>query len=204
MFYSLLLFFVIIIPSAIIHEYFHGWTADALGDPTAKRFGRLTLNPLAHIDPWGTFILPIILLLLSGGSFVFAYAKPVPFNPYNLKYPKWGPALVAIAGPLANLLVAIVFGLLVRFYPMNNFSLVLSVIVYANILLAVFNLVPLPPLDGSKILYVLLPSQWAERLYSLERYGMIIVLFFVFFAFEILSPIIWLIYGLIVGRPLLF
>lgn len=202
--YSILLFFVIVIPSAIIHEYFHGWVADQLGDPTAKHLGRLTLNPLAHIDMWGTFLMPVLLLLLSGGSFVFAYAKPVPYNPYNLRNQKWGPALVALAGPFANLLVAVVFGLLVRFYPVSNFSAILSIIVYVNILLAIFNLIPIPPLDGSKVLYAILPSHWAMKLASLERYGLIFVLLFIFIAFQAIVPIIFWLFEVIVGKPFFF
>lgn len=202
--YSILLFFIIVIPSAIIHEYFHGWTADQLGDPTAKHLGRLTLNPLAHIDMWGTVLMPVLLLLLSGGSFVFAYAKPVPYNPYNLRNQKWGPALVALAGPFANLLVAVVFGLLVRFYPLSSFSLVLSIIVYINILLAIFNLIPIPPLDGSKVLYAVLPNHLAMKLADLERYGLIIVLIFIIFAFHIITPIISALFRVIVGRSFFF
>ena len=196
---QLLFFFVIIIPSAIVHEYAHGYAADQLGDPTARNAGRLTLNPMAHIDMFGTLLMPVILIVLSGGSFVFAYAKPVPFNPYNLKYQKWGPAIVAVAGPLSNLFVAVVCGMLVRFLPLSNFVFVLSIIVYANVLLAIFNLVPIPPLDGSKILYAVLPdSAWKVREF-LERYSFVILLFFIFFLFEIITPIIDFIYRVIVG-----
>ena len=198
---QLLFFFIIIIPSAIIHEYAHGWAADQMGDPTARQAGRLTLNPLAHIDWFGTFFLPVLLLLMSGGRFLFAYAKPVPYNPYNLSDRKWGPAKVAVAGPLANFFVAGICALLIRFLPVSNFSFVLSIIVYANILLAVFNLVPIPPLDGSKILFTLLPdSAWQAREF-LERYGFIILLFFIFFLFRLITPIISGIYALLVGAP---
>ena len=157
---NLLFFFFIIIPSAIIHEYAHAWAADQLGDPTAKEAGRLTLNPIAHIDIWGTVLMPIFLFLLSGGRFVFAYAKPVPFNPYNLKNQKHGSGLVALAGPLANLIIALIFGLIIRFSEFNQFTSLLSVIVYANVLLAIFNLLPIPPLDGSRILFAFLPSRF--------------------------------------------
>ena len=160
---QLLFFFLIIIPSAIIHEYAHGWAADQMGDPTARNAGRLTLNPMAHIDIWGTILMPVLLLLFSGGSFMFAYAKPVPYNPYNLKNQKWGPALVGLAGPAANLIAAIFFGLLVRFLPYSAFTSLLAIIAYANILLMVFNLMPIPPLDGSKLLFAVLPDSM-ERL----------------------------------------
>jgi len=201
---QLLFFFIIIIPSAIIHEYAHGWAADVLGDPTARNAGRLTLNPKAHIDPFGTLLMPILLLLFSGGTFMFAYAKPVPYNPFNLKNIKRDPALVAAAGPASNLFVALVCALLVRFLPVSNFTAVLSLVVYANILLAIFNLVPIPPLDGSKILYALIPNtpQGLRIKITLERYGFFILLIFVFFFFQLISPIIFWIYKLFVGTSL--
>jgi Zn-dependent protease len=202
---NLIFFFFIIIPSAIIHEFSHAWMAYFLGDDTAKRFGRLTLNPLAHIDLWGTILMPIFLSLMSGGTFLFAYAKPVPFNPYNLRNQKYGQALVAIAGPAANLLVAVIFGLMVRFLPVSNFTLFLSIIVYANILLMVFNLIPIPPLDGSKIFDIFLPEKWIGIKYFFERNAFLILLFFLLFASAIIQPIVFLIFKLIVGTsPLEF
>jgi Zn-dependent protease len=201
-FVQLLFFFIIIIPSAIIHEYAHGWMANYLGDPTAKYAGRLTLNPLAHIDMWGTILLPLFLFAISGGSFIFAYAKPVPYNPYNLRNQKYGPAMVGLAGPAANLLIALILGLSVRFLPFSNFVLLLGIIVYANILLAVFNLVPIPPLDGSKILFAILPPSMDHVRVFLERYGLIILLFFVFFAFNLIVPIISGLFKLITGQML--
>lgn len=201
---QLLFFFIIIIPSAIIHEYAHGWAADQMGDPTARQAGRLTLNPKAHIDLFGTILMPILLVLFSGGTFIFAYAKPVPYNPYNLKNLKWGPALVAVAGPASNLIVAFICALLVRFLPISNFVFILSLIVYANILLAVFNLVPIPPLDGSKVLYAIIPNTETGLRFKmvLQRYGFIILLFFIFFFFRLISPIISWIYGLFIGSSL--
>lgn len=196
---GLIFFFLIIIPSAIWHEYAHAWMADYLGDDTAKRMGRLTLNPLPHIDLFGTILMPVFLFLISGGSFLFAYAKPVPYNPYNLRNHKTGPALVGLAGPMANLLVAIVFGLLVRFLPSGSFSELLSIIVYANVLLMVFNLIPIPPLDGSKILYAVLPVHWTSVRTFLDRYGFFILLFFLFFAFSLIQPIIGIVFKFIVG-----
>ncbi|OQX71716.1 hypothetical protein B6D52_00355 [Candidatus Parcubacteria bacterium 4484_255] len=198
---NLLFFFFIIIPSAIIHEYAHAWAADQLGDPTAKEAGRLTLNPIAHIDIWGTVLMPIFLFLLSGGRFVFAYAKPVPFNPYNLKNQKHGSGLVALAGPLANLIIALIFGLIIRFSEFNQFTSLLSVIVYANVLLAIFNLLPIPPLDGSRILFAFLPSRFRYYEMVMQRYGFFILLLFIFFGFQIIFPIIFNIYKLIVGQP---
>jgi Zn-dependent protease len=196
---NFIFYFLIIVPSAIIHEYAHGWVADMLGDPTARHAGRLTINPIAHIDPWGTILMPIMLSLATNGAFMFAYAKPVPYNPYNLKNQKWGPSMVALAGPLANLLLAIAFAIVVRLLPGLEFSSVLAVIVYANVMLTVFNLVPIPPLDGSKILYALLPSSAYKVKEFLDRYGFIILLFFVFFLFELISPIITGLFNILVN-----
>ncbi len=195
----MLFFFIIIIPSAILHEYAHGWMADQLGDPTAKYAGRLSLNPKVHVDPWGTLLMPLILFLITGGRFLFAYAKPVPYNPYNLKNQKWGPALVAVAGPASNLILALIFGTLLRLMPVSALTDLLSIIVYANVLLAVFNLVPIPPLDGSKILYAFLPDSMQHVKVFLEQYGFFILLIFILFAFELIIPIISYIYQLFTG-----
>ena len=181
-----------------MHEYAHGWMADQLGDPTARYAGRLTLDPRAHVDKFGTILLPLMMLvmgLVTGSYFLFAYAKPVPYNPYNLRNQKWGPAAVAVAGPLSNLLIAVVFGTIIRFVPVSsqflaNFLSFLYIVVYANVLLAVFNLVPIPPLDGSKVLYAILPdSMWNVRKF-LEQYSLFILIFFIFFLFRFISPII--------------
>ncbi|NMB48539.1 site-2 protease family protein [Candidatus Kuenenbacteria bacterium] len=198
-FTQLIFFFLIIIPSAIIHEYAHGWMADHLGDPTAKHAGRLTLDPRAHIDLYGTILMPLFLLLATGGSFMFAYAKPVPYNPYNLKNRKWGPALVGVAGPLSNLITAIFFGFLCRLLPVSTFTGLLAIIAYANIILLVFNLVPIPPLDGSKILFALFPSSWENVRIFLERYGIIIFLLFVFYFSWIITPITSWLFRLVIG-----
>ena len=186
-----MIFFVaVIIFSAIIHEYSHGWMADQLGDPTARYAGRLTLNPLAHIDWFGSVLLP---LLLIPTGLLFAYAKPVPYNPYNLKKGKWGPTYVAIAGPISNFFLALVFGTIIRFMPVSAITPFFGIIVYANILLAVFNLLPIPPLDGSKVLFALLPPSATQLRIALERYGFIILIIFVFFFFGLIRPVIgWL------------
>lgn len=190
---------LILVLSAVIHEYAHGAMADWLGDPTAKYAGRLTVNPIPHIDLWGTILMPLTLMLLTRGSFLFAYAKPVPYNPYNLKNQKWGPSLVAIAGPLANLLLAIAFAVVFRLMPTMNFSVFILDIVKLNIMLMVFNLVPIPPLDGSKILYALLPDSARGVRAFLDKNGFIILLFFIFFLFELISPLIDGLFRLLVG-----
>ena len=130
---------------------------------------------------------------------MFAYAKPVPYNPYNLKSQKWGPALVALAGPAANLLLAAAFALVVRLFPTLAIANFAYIIVYANVMLLVFNLVPIPPLDGSKILYAILPDSARGLKIFLERYGFILLMIFVFFLFELISPVIGWIMRLLVG-----
>lgn len=189
---DILFFYIIIILSAIIHEYAHGWAADRLGDPTARYAGRLTLDPRAHIDWWGTIVMPLLLLFFTMGKFVFGYAKPVPFNPYNLRDQKWGPALIAIAGPLSNFLLAFSIAIVLKYLPASYSSLVplLQITIYANVLLLVFNLVPIPPLDGSKVLFALLPASAYKVKLLLEQYGFVILIFFVFFLFNLISPII--------------
>lgn len=159
---ELIFLIAILVMSVVIHEVAHGFAANHLGDPTARLEGRLTLNPVTHLDPMGSVIIPAILAL-SSSPFLFGWAKPVPYNPYNFQRGgRWGEALVAFAGPAANIMLALVFGLLVRFalIPETAVSLALS-IVYLNVLLAFFNLLPIPPLDGSKILPRLLPRSLA-------------------------------------------
>ena len=208
----LVFFFLIIVPSAILHEYAHGWMANQLGDPTAKYAGRLTLNPKVHIDRWGTILMPALLFLLTGGRFMFAYAKPVPYNPYNLRNQRWGPAWVGAAGPLANISLALVFGLALRFLPSTlgiisgsfllNFMSIASSIVFTNLMLAVFNLVPIPPLDGSKVLFSFLPYHLQNLRKSLERWGFFIVLFFIVFLWQFLTPTIGALFSLLTGISL--
>ena len=197
----------ILIMSVVIHEVFHGIAAFMLGDPTAKMMGRLTLNPIKHLDPIGSVLVPLFLVITKS-PFLFGWAKPVPYNPYNLKNQRYGSAIVGFAGPGANLLVALVFGLALRFSNMfdisssllSSFLEVFSLIVFINLLLAVFNLVPIPPLDGSKILFTLLPYYMKDLRFFLERYGFIILIFFIFFLFQFLYPAILFFYILITGQ----
>ena len=160
-----LLFLVVLILTIIVHEIAHGYAALLLGDPTAQQEGRLTLNPIPHIDIFGTLIVPGILLL-TGSGILFGWAKPVPYNPYNLKG-RWGEAIVAAAGPGINIALAVVFGLLLRFGgDMLPASLLpfFRVVIPVNLFIAFFNLIPIPPLDGSKIVMALLPLDLRLRL----------------------------------------
>ncbi len=194
----------VLILSVVVHEVSHGLMANKLGDSTAKEMGRLSLNPIKHLDFMGSFLVPLVSYSLGG--FIFGWAKPVPFNPYNLKNQKWGPGLVALAGPASNLAVALVFGLGLRFIPGLTPATVLasSAVVYINILLAIFNLVPLPPLDGSKILAGFLPYRYERQFLMLERYGFLLVLIFIFFLFPLISPIFPALFRLITGFPMVF
>jgi Zn-dependent protease len=202
-FLPLLFFFIIIIPAAIIHEYAHAWMADQLGDPTARYAGRLTLDPRVHVDKVGTILLPLasfLLMIATGFGILFAYAKPVPFNPNNLKDKRWGPVWVAIAGPASNIILAIMFGLALQLMPVSaSLASLLYVIVYANVILAVFNMMPIPPLDGSKLLFALIPdSQWQLK-ETLQRYGLFILFFFIFYLFRFITPIIGFLTSLFTG-----
>lgn len=194
---------IILIFSVIIHEVSHGYAALALGDPTAKNLGRLTLNPIPHLDLWGSIIIPALLALSSVGV-VFGWAKPVPYNPYNLKNQRWGEAMVAGAGPLSNIVIAIIFGLLLRVgvFP-AELAGIASMVVLINIVLAIFNLVPIPPLDGSKILFSILPYRYQYIRESLERYGFFLVILFIFFLWRLVAPIIFYLFNLITGGGLL-
>lgn len=198
---SMLFPLVIILFSAIIHEYMHGWMADRLGDPTARDQGRLTLNPIAHIDLWGSILMPALIFIGTGGGLIFGYAKPVPFNPYNLKDQKYGVAKVAMAGPLANLITALFFGLFLRFVPDLNLVLIsfLAAIVQINLVLLIFNLLPIPPLDGAKVLLPFLPYDLQMKFLEWERFGFALVLLFVFFGFSLIIPVINFLFRLIVG-----
>lgn len=190
--------------SVVLHEMAHGYAANWLGDPTARLQGRLSANPLVHIDPLMSVIIPG-LLILSGSQIVFGAAKPVPYNPYNLTNQKWGEAIVAAAGPLTNILIAVIFAILFRNAEILNlneaFRAISGFMVSLNIFLAFFNLIPLPPLDGSKILPRLLPSFLAEKYeefrYFFERnifLGFFLVIFVFFFLLEgaVVNFVLWI------------
>lgn len=199
----------VVIFSIILHEVAHGYMAELLGDHTAKYAGRLTLNPIPHIDPVGSVLLPGILAL-TGSSFMIGWAKPVPYNPYNLRNQRWGEALVAFAGPATNIFIAVAIGLSLRFFG-NSFSQILFNVavmaVFSNLSLAILNLIPIPPLDGSKVLKALLPAPLAFAYASLERMtyalgsaGLIIVLLiFVNVLSAPVSAFVYYLFSLIVG-----
>jgi len=200
----IIFYFVIFIYSVILHEVFHALAALWLGDPTAKYAGRITANPIKHIDPWMTIIVPFLMLIMTGGRFAFGGAKPVPYNPYNLKDQKWGPALVALAGPASNIFLALLFAIFAKLISIPTaikidiiknasfadwgtlatviagsfssiFFAICIIVIFWNVLIAIFNLIPIPPLDGSKILFAALPIR-IETMAILEQFGFIALL----------------------------
>ena len=203
-----------ILLAVILHEVSHGFVANKLGDPTAKMMGRLTLNPISHIDPFGTILMPLFLYAVTNGQFVFGYAKPVPINPVNFKNPKRDMAISAAAGPVTNLLLAAASVLLVKhmIIPLSTvvpssvigtilkpLVLMLEASLFINVILAVFNMIPMPPLDGGRVLMGLLPYKQAMALGRLEPFGFIIVIVLVatHIADMIILPVISFIVGLL-------
>ncbi len=186
--------------SIVIHEVSHGYAAYFQGDHTAEYEGRLTLNPLKHLELMGSFLVPLLSYALGG--FIIGLAKPVPFNPYNLRNRRWGEAIVAFAGPLSNIVIAFIFGLLIRFAQTSlspAFIQISGVIVFINILLAVFSLMPVPPLDGSKILFSILPSSAMGLRAFLERNALFFALIFIFFLWQFVTPLVGIIFQAITG-----
>ncbi len=163
----------ILILSIVLHEVAHGYAANWLGDPTARLAGRLTPNPLPHIDPVGSVLIPGALFIMQA-PFLFGWAKPVPYNPYNLRNQKWGESFVAAAGPLTNLLIAVIFAMIIRLAPTLGLSPAFiemtGYIVFINVLLALFNAIPFPPLDGSKVIVPFLPFGLAQKYRALTNY----------------------------------
>lgn len=173
---------IVLLFSVMIHEIAHGSVALAQGDPTAKYAGRLTLNPLKHLDPMGSVIIPIMMLVLTmGHGPIFGWAKPVPVNPALFKDRKWGELKVSLAGPAVNFLIAIIFGLALRFIQLpETWATLFGIICIYNFLWGIFNLVPIPPLDGSHILFSFLPDRFIRFKYQFAQYGFLILVAFLF------------------------
>jgi Zn-dependent protease len=193
---------IILILSVVIHEVAHGYAALWMGDVTAKYAGRLTLNPIKHLDMLGSIIIPG-LLAISGTGFIVGWAKPVPYNPYNLKNQRWGELIVAAAGPLSNIFIAVLLSIIIRFSEYINlpgsFIQLAIISIFINLFLAVFNLVPIPPLDGSKILFNLFPQFALKFRGFMEAYSMILILIFIFFFSGMLVPIVMFFAELLTG-----
>jgi Zn-dependent protease len=214
---ELFAFIFILIFSVVIHEVAHGSAANALGDPTAKYAGRLTLNPVRHFDLFGSLIFPVFTFLVSQGAAVFGWAKPVPINPNNFRDQRYGSAKVALAGAGANVAVALAFGLALRFLlglgivsgMASTFYDMFTYIVVINLVLATFNLIPIPPLDGSHVLFAILPPSQEDFKIFLQQYGWMILVFLIFFPignfsfFNSLFKLVIFFYQIIVGAPLL-
>ncbi|MEK7086589.1 MAG: site-2 protease family protein, partial [Patescibacteria group bacterium] len=212
-FMTIILSIIILIISIIAHEVAHGYAADSLGDPTARLAGRLTLNPVPHIDLMGSVIIPA-LLVFSGSSILFGWAKPVPYNPYNLKSHRWGETLVAIAGSATNIFLAIIFGLMVRFAPVIGLDQtaisLAATIAFINLFLGLFNLLPFPPLDGFTALRSALPWHLSSYLNRFEQTvrgaGILSLILFLFlFSLVLAGPFFSLIirlFSLITGTGL--
>ena len=190
----------VLIMSVVFHEVSHGYSAYLLGDPTAKYAGRLTLNPIKHLDFVGSLIVPAITYLLGG--FIIGWAKPVPYNPYNLKNQKWGPALIGLAGPFSNFLMVVIFGSLLNVFQIPS-SLIdfFLIFIWLNLLWGIFNLVPIPPLDGSHLFFSLFPNLEKYRIFIYQYQFLFIILAVLFMWFLGIPYICEPIFKLITGIP---
>ena len=195
--FSLLISFGFLMIAMSVHEFAHGWVAFKLGDNTAKAMGRLTLNPLAHIDPFGTVILPLIIFIASGGRFIFGAAKPVPINYLALKNPKKDMIWIGFAGPLANFLFAVVLRIILPLVILLAPALaeIFKILIFINIILGVFNLIPIPPLDGSRVLIGLLPRDLASSYAKIEPFGFFIIMLLIMMG--LFDTFVWPLVGII-------
>lgn len=199
---SLIVYLITLVISITVHEFSHAWAGHQLGDVTAKREGRLTLNPIAHIDPFFTLALPLFLIL-AGSPVVFGAAKPVPFNPYAVRYGKWGAALVAVAGPLSNLGMAAFVALYLRLFTLPAVAAqALVTFVLVNLGFFVFNMLPIPPLDGSRVLYAAAPPAVRDVMDRIEHFGLAGIMLFLLLFYRFLGPYViqlvgWLAYILL-------
>jgi len=198
-------FILVLIFSIVIHEVSHGAMANILGDHTAKRLGRLTLNPIKHIDPVGSLLVPILSYFASNGALPFGWAKPVPYNPYNLRDQRWGEAKVAAAGPLSNIALVVFFGTIIRLASNGAFTLgapqmeILFTIVVVNLSLAVVNLIPIYPLDGSRVFFSFFPFHMRHIQEFMERYWLAFIAFFLIFMGDVISFLVSFFVHLITG-----
>ncbi|MBP6857912.1 MAG: site-2 protease family protein [Candidatus Pacebacteria bacterium] len=199
-------YFLVLIISIIVHEVAHGLAAEREGDPTARMLGRITLNPLKHLDWFGSVILPAILII-SGTGFVVGWAKPVPYNPANLKRGNKSVAIVSIAGIVVNLSIAIIFGLAIRVFMslgINSLAFfdIASIIVLLNIVLALFNAIPIAPLDGFRFLSAVLPARFEPQLRVLEQYSLPLLIAFLFLGWKFVAPLAFNLFTLLTGIAL--
>ncbi len=194
---------VVLIYSVVLHELAHGYMARSMGDRTAEQMGRLTLNPIAHLDMFGSIVLPLLSNILGG--FMFGYAKPVPYNPSALSDRRFGPAKVAVAGPMVNLALAVLAGLAIRVAGGGASELLvemLSYVVWINIVLAFFNLIPIPPLDGHWLLMTFLPARFHDLKVALYRYQIFFLVILLFVVFPMLTPVMSWLFAILTGLRL--
>lgn len=196
--FGLIISFGLLMIAMTVHEFAHGFVAYKLGDNTAKYSGRLTLNPLAHIDPMGTILMPLFLFMATGGRFVFGYAKPVPINYWSLKNPRRDMGLIGLSGPAANIIFAFLISMAWKVMPASlALSRILEYLITINVILGVFNLLPVPPLDGSRILSAILPVELANQYNKLEPYGFVILLLLI--SLRLTDIIVWPLVGIVLA-----